>query len=226
MPIDYHWDREITSDSRLNLFSIHYNDLLPFKLEYAEEVLWWNSREAPWPTGAEGQGWWAGRQWKPWAVEIGCSSVQKQCTFGMHTFSQQELDSIFKLVIRTSSAGSEGQQLESGGLSCLLASWFRIKGTVPSMCLSLYWLYRTLCRRMKKNRLSRRKKEPQAFQQEQGGEKCTYFPDKCWLWVWEMCVVLLVEAGNVRGARISSSLVFLTLQIGRCWSSKACVYFD
>lgn len=122
MSIDYHWDREITSDSRLNLFNIHYNDLLAFKLEYAEEVLWWNSQEAPSPTGAEGQGWWAGRQWKQWAVEMGCSSVQKQGTFGMHTFSQQKLGSIFKLVIRAASAGSQGQHLKSGGLSCLLDS--------------------------------------------------------------------------------------------------------
>lgn len=38
MPIDYHWDREISSDSRLNLFNIRYNDLLPFKLEYAKEI--------------------------------------------------------------------------------------------------------------------------------------------------------------------------------------------
>jgi len=38
VPIDYCWDREITSDSRLNLFNIHYNDLLSFKLECAKEI--------------------------------------------------------------------------------------------------------------------------------------------------------------------------------------------
>lgn len=38
VPIDYYWDREITGDSRLNLFNVHYNDLLSFKLEYAKEM--------------------------------------------------------------------------------------------------------------------------------------------------------------------------------------------
>lgn len=38
VPIDYYWDREITSDSRLNLFNIHYNHLLSFKMECAKEI--------------------------------------------------------------------------------------------------------------------------------------------------------------------------------------------
>lgn len=61
-PIDYYWDREITSDSRLNLFNIRYNDLLLFKLEYAKKIFWWNNQEALSLTGSECHGWWAGRQ--------------------------------------------------------------------------------------------------------------------------------------------------------------------